>query len=111
MKLRRLIGPLLLISGLAVLFIPYLLEPVLHFLFPRAGEWVFAREPLIVLTAEHLGLSLAAAAAAGVLGIGLGIAATRPSGRAFLPLVRDVAALAQTIPPAAVLALAIPFLN
>ncbi len=111
MKFRRLAGPLLLISALVILFIPDLLEPVLRFLFPGAGEWLFTREPLVLLTAEHLALSIAAAAAAGLIGISLGIAATRPAGRAFLPLVRDISALAQTIPPAAVLALAIPFLG
>ena len=111
MKIRHLAGPLLLSTGLAILFVPRLLDPVLRFLFPRAGEWIFQRESLLALTVEHLGISLAAAAVAALIGVALGVAATRPAGRAFLPLVRDASSLAQTVPPAAVLALAIPFLG
>lgn len=110
-SLIKLIGPVLLVIGLIILFVPSLLEPLLRALFPGAGEWVFERESLFKLTAEHLGISLAASAIASLIGILLGIAATRPSGRAFLPLVRDASSLAQTVPPAAVLALAIPFLG
>jgi osmoprotectant transport system permease protein len=96
---------------LAVLFIPDLLDPLLRFLFPGAGEWVFPRSSLISLTAVHLLISLSAGAAAGIIGVLLGIAVTRPAGREFLPLVRDLSSLAQTVPPAAVLALAVPFLG
>ena len=109
--MKRLIGPVLGFTCMAVLFIPGILDPVLRFLFPEAGEWVFPRSSLISLAGMHLLISLTAAAAAALIGISLGIAATRPAGRAFLPLIRDASSLAQTIPPAAVLALAIPFLG
>jgi len=99
------------VAAMAVLFVPEALDPVLRSLFPAAGEWVFPREPLALLALEHLGLSLAAGLIATLIGIAVGIAATRPSGRVFLPLVRDASSLAQTVPPAAVLALAIPFLG
>jgi len=105
------IGPVLGLTGMAVLFIPGILDPVLRFLFPGAGEWVFPRSSLLSLAWMHLLISLTAGAVAALIGISLGIAATRPSGRAFLPLIRDASSLAQTVPPAAVLALAIPFLG
>ncbi len=109
--MKRLIGPVLGLASMAVLFIPGILDPVLRFLFPGAGEWVFPRASLLSLAAMHLLISLTAGATAAVIGITLGIAATRPAGRAFLPLIRDASSLAQTLPPAAVLALAIPFLG
>ena len=105
------VGTIVLAAGLTVLFVPALLDPVLRALFPGAGEWVFDRRPLWILAAEHLALAAAAAALAAVAGVSLGVAVTRRRGRAFLPLVRDASALAQTVPPAAVLALAIPFLG
>ncbi len=109
--MKRWIGPVLSIICMAVLFLPGLLDPVLRFLFPGAGEWVFPRASLLSLTLDHLFISLAASVAAALIGITLGIAATRPAGRVFLPLIRDASSLAQTVPPAAVLALAIPFLG
>jgi len=109
--MKRWIGPVLGFICMAVLFLPGLLDPVLRFLFTGAGEWIFPRASLLSLTFDHLFISLAAAVAAALIGITLGIAATRPAGRAFLPLIRDASSLAQTVPPAAVLALAIPFLG
>lgn len=68
---------------------------------------MFLRSSLVILTAQHLLISLIAA----FIGVSLGILATRRFGRDFLPLIRDASSLAQTVPPAAVLALAIPFLG
>jgi len=109
--MKRWIGLILYLVVLAALFVPSILEPVLRFLFPGANEWVFPRESIAKLTAEHLLLSLLAGAMAAFIGMSLGIAATRRVGKPFLPLIRDVSSLAQTMPPAAVLALAIPFLG
>lgn len=109
--MKRRIGPVIGLLFMTLLFIPGTLDLILRFLFPDAGEWVFPREPLLRLAAEHLFISLIAGAAASVIGMVLGIAATRPGGRPFLPLIRDASSLAQTVPPAAVLALAIPFLG
>ena len=109
--MKRWVGPALGIICMAVLFHPGVLNLVLRFLFPGAGEWVFPRESLLSLAAEHLLISLIAGAVATIIGMTLGIAATRPAGRPFLPLIRDASSLAQTVPPAAVLALAIPFLG
>jgi osmoprotectant transport system permease protein len=43
-----------------------------------------------------------------VIGVGGGILVTRPAGRQFLPIAEKLAAIAQTFPPAAVLALSVP---
>lgn len=109
--MKRWIGPILGVICMAVFFLPAALDPVLRTLFPDAGEWLFPRASLFSLALDHLVISLVASAAAAVIGMSLGIAATRPAGRAFLPLIRDASSLAQTVPPAAVLALAIPFLG
>lgn len=109
--MRRWVGLTIYLVVLVALLIPSILEPVLQFLFPGATEWTFPRESLTRLTAEHLLLSLFAGAIAAAIGMSLGIVATRQAGRPFLPLIRDISSLAQTMPPAAVLALAIPFLG
>lgn len=107
--MRHWIGAIVYLVILSAFFVPSILEPVLRFLFPGANEWIFPRESLTELTFEHLLLSLLAGAVAAVIGMGLGVTATRRAGRPFLPLIRDLSSLAQTMPPAAVLALAIPF--
>ena len=109
--MKRWIGLAVYLVVLVALCIPYFLEPVLQFLFPGANEWIFPRESLTKLATEHLLLSLLAGAVATVIGVSLGIAATRQAGKPFLTLIRDISSLAQTIPPTAVLALAIPFLG
>jgi len=105
------LGPLIVALSMPMLFVPELLDPLLRILFPRAGEWLFPRASLFLLTIQHVIISLSAAAVAALIGISFGIFVTRPVGRSFLPLVRDTLSLAQTIPPVAVLALAIPFLG
>lgn len=108
---RRLAG----ISGIATAVIlvawPAAQEAVLKRLFPGEGSWIYPRATLLELAGEHLALALSASLAAALIGTTLGVLATRPRGRPFLPLIRDIASLAQTFPPAAVLALAIPFLG
>ena len=47
----------------------------------------------------------------GGAGVGAGIAVTRPAGREFRPLVETVAAIGQTFPPVAVLAIAVPVMG
>ncbi len=42
---------------------------------------------------------------------GQGVAVTRPAGSAFRPLVETIAAIGQTFPPVAVLAMAVPVLG
>ena len=80
-------------------------------LFPGEKEVIYPRANLLVLLREHMLLVLLSSFAATVIGVGVGILVTRPAGRDYLNLVNDISSLAQTIPPIAVLALAVPFIG
>jgi len=84
---------------------------VLHFLFPNTREIIYGRIPLSSLVVEHLVLVGLSSTMATLVGIVLGVFVTRPAGRDFLHIVRDLSSLAQTFPPVAVLALAVPALG
>jgi osmoprotectant transport system permease protein len=103
-------GVFLLLFILLLIF-PGGLKTVLTFLFPAETEHIYPRAPLTLLVGEHLLLVGISSSAAILIGLGLGISVTRPWGRDFLRTVNDISALGQTIPPVAVLALAIPFLG
>ncbi|WP_210505101.1 ABC transporter permease, partial [Pantoea ananatis] len=63
------------------------------------------------LTLAHLFLVVTASLMAVVIGVGSGVLVTRPAGRAFRPLLETIAAAGQTIPPVAVLAIAVPVMG
>jgi osmoprotectant transport system permease protein len=63
------------------------------------------------LLKEHMVLVFFSSLAATLIGVAVSIAVTRPAGRDFLNLVNDISSLAKTIPPVAVLALAVPFIG
>lgn len=68
----------------------------------------FPAERLVSLALAHSGLALAGAGAASLLGIVLGVALTRPTGRGLRPMVDTIAAISQSIPPIVVVALSVP---
>lgn len=80
-------------------------------LFPGTADPVYRRESLAALALEHIALVVLALVPAGCLGVGLGIAATRPGGAELRALGTGIAALAQAVPPIAVIALALPALG
>lgn len=80
-------------------------------LFPGEKEVIYPRANLLVLLREHMLLVLLSSVTATLVGVGVGILVTRPLGRDYLNLVNDMSSLAQTIPPVAVLALAVPFIG
>ncbi|WP_368544846.1 ABC transporter permease [Enterobacter soli] len=80
-------------------------------LFPGLPRPVYQQESFINLTLAHLWLVAVSSAFAIVLGVGAGIAVTRPSGREFRPLIETIAAVGQTFPPVAVLAIAVPVIG
>ncbi|MDT7517427.1 ABC transporter permease [Rhodoferax sp. TBRC 17660] len=82
--------------------------PVFAALFPALPRPVYLQEPLAQLLWQHLGLVLLSSAIAILLGTAAGVAATRPAGRAFRPLLEALAAMGQTFPPVAILAVAVP---
>jgi osmoprotectant transport system permease protein len=87
------------------------LETVLRALFPDAQQHLYPRASLGTLLGEHLVLVLVSSVGATVIGVALGVFVTHPIGRDFLAVVQDISSLAQTFPPVAVLALAVPALG
>jgi osmoprotectant transport system permease protein len=85
--------------------------PIFRALFPDNPRPVYTRASFVDLTLAHLELVAVSSLAAAFVAIGLGIFVTRESGRDFAPLVSALAAIGQTFPPVAVLALAIPMLG
>jgi len=88
-----------------------LTAPFFHWLFPDLPHPVYSRASFLELTIAHCELVFAATFAAACLGIGTGLYVTRESGKEFLPLAGALAAVGQTFPPVAILALAIPLLG
>ena len=100
---------LLPISGLLVaVFSNQTVLAVLQALFPNQKTWLYPRASPGVLILEHLLLIGVSSLLAALIGIGLAIGLSRTGAKAVLPLGERLAALAQTLPPAAVLALAVP---
>lgn len=105
--------PLLVIIGLFAVVVANdeLLEGLLKAVFPDAQQHLYPRASLGTLLREHLFLVLVSSAAASFIGVALGVFVTHPIGRDFLSVVQDISSLAQTFPPVAVLALAVPALG
>ena len=77
-------------------------------LFPSLHSPVFTQDSLAALALNHAALVLAAGGVSAVIGVGAAIAVTRRGGVAFRPVAETLVAMAQTVPPVAVLALAVP---
>jgi osmoprotectant transport system permease protein len=105
--------PLLLLLGIfiAVVGLMPLSAPLFHWLFPELLRPVYTRATFFELTIAHCELVFASTFVAACLGIGTALYVTRDSGKEFLPLTGALAAIGQTFPPVAVLALAIPLLG
>jgi len=86
-------------------------EVILSFLFPQETQVLHPRASLLVLVWEHIQLVIISSSLTILIGLPLGIWATRPSGRSFLPIITDLTSFGQTFPPVAVLALAVPMLG
>jgi osmoprotectant transport system permease protein len=104
------------VTWVAVFFVALLLgmpqlQPAFEWGFPGVSPPVYERDSFLALWLSHAGLVLAASGAAALIGIALAIFVTRPAGRDFRALVSTLAAIGQTFPPAAVLALAVPVLG
>jgi osmoprotectant transport system permease protein len=93
-----------------VVLMPYS-GPIFHAWFPNLPHPVYTRASFVELTLVHFELVAIASFGAAVVGIGLGIYVTRESCRDLAPFVGSLAAIGQTFPPVAVLALAVPVLG
>ena len=80
-------------------------------LFPDLSTPIYARETLLALTGQHLGLTALTMLPVLAVGVALGLWSTRRRGQAFLPLVDNLTTVGQTFPPVAVLFLALPLLG
>ena len=99
------------VSLVALAFYMPATGPIFHALVPEAPRPVYTRASFVALTLAHIELVAISSLAAATIGIGLGVFVTRKSGREFAPFVGAIAAVGQTFPPVAVLALAIPALG
>ncbi|MFC3851578.1 ABC transporter permease [Salinispirillum marinum] len=86
-------------------------EPWFQQLQPNTRTVIYERDTFAYLLWQHLRLVAIATVGSVMLGLGAAIVVTRPWGRDFLPLVNQVASIGQTVPPVAVLALAVPVLG
>ncbi len=112
--MKRRLGDPLLWTSLAlvalVLFMPAL-KPLFAALFPGQDRPLFEQDSFLNLTLAHIGLVAASSAISVAVGVALGLAVTRAAGREFRPLVETVVAMGQTVPPVAVLAIAVPLIG
>ena len=105
--------PLLWLTGLfiALLYLMPHSAALFNALIPGLPRPVYQQESFVNLTLAHFWLVAVSSVIAIVLGTGAGIAVTRPAGSEFRPLVETIAAIGQTFPPVAVLAMAVPVLG
>lgn len=92
----------------AVVLLMPLAQPLFAALFPDQPRPMYSRASFVALTISHIGLVAASSAIAGAIGVAVGVAVAQPAGREFLALAQSVAAIGQTFPPVAVLAIAVP---
>ncbi|NSL36466.1 ABC transporter permease, partial [Citrobacter werkmanii] len=111
--MKRLTDPLL---WLVVLFLILLVglphsQTLFSSLFPELPRPVYQQESFTALALSHFALVGISSLIAVLIGTGAGIAVTRPWGAEFRPMVETIAAVGQTFPPVAVLAIAVPVMG
>jgi len=80
-------------------------------LFPSLQHPLFDSDSLSSLALNHAAIVLAAGAMSALIGVGVALAVTRRTWSAFRPVAETLAAMAQTVPPVAALALAVPVMG
>jgi len=87
------------------------LEPLFAALFPALDRPLYAQSTFLALFVSHVVLVALSSAVSMAVGLAAGIFVTRPAGREFRPLVDTLVAIGQTVPPVAVLAIAVPLIG
>src|SRR5574337_990358 len=87
------------------------LEPLFAAAYPRLDRPMYRQQSFAELTLEHLALVAASSAVSLGVGVAIGVFGTRRAGREFRPMLESVVAIAQTVPPVAVLAIAAPLIG
>ncbi|EFE10215.1 ABC transporter permease [Citrobacter youngae] len=111
--MKRLADPLLWLVVLFLLLLvglPYS-QMLFSSLFPELPRPVYQQESFTALALSHFALVGISSLIAVLIGTGAGIAVTRPWGAEFRPMVETIAAVGQTFPPVAVLAIAVPVMG
>jgi osmoprotectant transport system permease protein len=103
--------PWLLAALVALVLGMPLLRPLFAAMFPALDRPLYEQESFISLLGSHLAIVGASSALSLVVGVAAGIFVTRDAGREFRPLVETLVAIAQTVPPVAVLAIAVPLIG
>lgn len=80
-------------------------------LFPQLPRPVYQQESFLALALAHFSLVGISSLVAVIIGMVAGIVVTRSWGTEFRPLVETIAAVGQTFPPVAVLAIAVPVMG
>ena len=103
--------PWLLVALLLLVLGMPLLRPLFAAMFPALDRPLYEQDSFVALLGSHLAIVAASSALSLVVGVAAGIFVTRDAGREFRPLVETLVAIAQTIPPVAVLAIAVPLIG
>lgn len=105
----RLLAAGLLLAAL-VIYLPHA-QPLFAALFPQLDRPLYTQEPLAWLLWQHVWLVGVSSGVAVLLGTVLGVWVTRGGGRAYRSLMDTLVTMGQTVPPVAVLALAVPLVG
>jgi osmoprotectant transport system permease protein len=103
--------PWLLAALLALVFGMPRLGPLFAAAFPALDRPLYVQDSFAALLLAHLAIVAASSALSLVVGVAAGIFVTRSVGREFRPLVETLVAIGQTVPPVAVLAIAVPLIG
>ena len=87
------------------------LKPLFAALFPTLDRPLYEQDSFVALLLSHLAIVAASSALSLAVGVTAGIFVTRNAGREFRALVESLVAVGQTMPPVAVLAIAVPLIG
>jgi osmoprotectant transport system permease protein len=110
MKGAILVNPILWVGLLfgALLFRTDVLRPAFQWAFLGVEPVIYQRSTFPALFLSHFTLVAVSSLAAISVGVSLAVFVTRPVGRDFRSMVNALATVGQTLPPVAVLAIAVP---
>jgi osmoprotectant transport system permease protein len=103
--------PWLIAVLLALVFGMRHLGPLFAAMFPSLDRPLYLQDSFAALLGSHLAIVVASSALSLIVGVAAGVFVTRSSGREFRPLVETLVAIGQTVPPVAVLAIAVPLIG
>jgi len=87
------------------------LKPLFALAFPALDRPLYEQDSFVALLWAHLAIVATSSTIALVVGMAAGIFVTRAVGREFRPMVESLVAFGQTVPPVAVLAIAVPLIG